>query len=153
MKKIIFTSLLVVVALAVFTTGAAFAQDEQPPFAPQGRVHGGGEGPLHDFMVEALADALGMDAAELETRLEGGETAYQVALAQGIAAEEIPALLSTARAKALDSAVTAGVITQEQADWMKSRGFGRGGGMGTGACDGTGRSPMRSGRRWQQTTP
>lgn len=152
MKKIIVTSLLVVAALAVFSTGAAFAQDNQPPTQPRGPMQGGGEGPLHVYMIQALAEALGLDAAKLETRLEGGETAYQIALAQGIAAEEIPALLSAARAKALDAAVAAGVISQEQADWMKSRGFGRGG-MGTGTCDGSGTTRMHGGWRWQQTTP
>jgi len=144
MKKIIVTSLLVVAALAVFSTGAAFAQDDQPPFAPQGRMQGGGEGPLHVYMIQALAEVFEMDAAKLESRLESGETAYQIALAQGIAAEDIPALLSAARAEALDAAVAAGVISQEQADWMKSRGFGRGG-MGTGTCDGTGRSQTHGG--------
>jgi hypothetical protein len=153
MKKIIVTGLLVVAALAVFSTGAAFAQDEQPPFTPQGRMQGGGEGPLHDFMVKALAEALGMDAAKLESRIESGETPFAIALAQGKSAEEIPALFASARSKALDLAVAAGEITQEQADWMKSRGIGRGGGMGTGTCDGTGRSQMHGGGRWQQTTP
>jgi hypothetical protein len=153
MKKIIVTSLLVMVALVVLSTGVVFAQGNQPPTQPRGSMQGGVEGPLHDYMVKALAEALGISADQLETRLDGGETAYQVALAQGIAAEDIPALLSTAHAKALNSAVAAGVITQQQADWMKSRGFGRGGGMGTGNCDGTGNSQMHGGGRWQQTTP
>ncbi len=153
MKKIIVIGLFVVVALAVFSTGAVSAQGYQPPTQPRGPMMAGGEGPLHEYMVKALAEALGMDAAKLETRLEGGETAYQIALAQGIAAEDIPALLSTAHTKALDSAVVAGVISQQQADWMNSRGFGRGGGMGTGTCHATGRSQMHGGGRWQQTTP
>jgi len=153
MKKIIVTSLFVVVALAVFSTGAVFAQGYQPPTQPRGPMMAGGEGPMHDYMVKALAEALGMDAAKLETHLDGGETAYQIALAQGIAAEDIPALLRTAHTKALDSAVAAGVISQQQADWMNSRGFGRGGGLGTGACDGTARSQMHGGGRWPQTTP
>jgi hypothetical protein len=152
MKKIIVTSLLVMVALVVLSTGVVFAQGNQPPAQPRGPMQGDGEGPLHDFMVKALAEALGLSTDQLETRLDGGETAYQIALAQGISADEIPALLSTARAKALDSAVAAGVISQQQADWMKSRGFGRGG-MGTGACAGTGNSQMHGGWRWQQTTP
>jgi hypothetical protein len=153
MKKIIVTGLLVVVGLAVLSTGAVFARGYQPPTQPLGPMMAGGEGPMHEYMVKALAEALGMDAAKLETRLEGGETAYQIALAQGIAAEDIPALLSAAHTKALDSAVAAGVISQQQADWMNARGFGRGGGMGTGACDGTGKSQMHGGGRWQQTTP
>jgi hypothetical protein len=155
MKKIIVTSLLVMVALVVLSTGVVFAQENQPPTQPRGQMQGGVEGPLHEYMVKALAEMLGLSTDQLEARLDGGETAYQIALAQGIAAEEIPALLSAARAKALDSAVAAGAITQEQADWMKSRGSGqgRGSGMGTGTCDGTGTSQMHSGWRWQQTTP
>ena len=153
MKKNVIVSAFVLIALVALSTGVVFAQGNQPPTQPFGSMHGGVEGPMHDYMVKALAEALGMDSAKLETRLEGGETAYQIALAQGITAEKIPALLTAAHAKALDTAVAAGVISQLQADWMKTRGFGRGGGMGTGACDGTGRFQMHGGGRWQQTTP
>lgn len=153
MKKIIVTSLLVMVALVVLSTGVVLAQGNQPPAQPRGPEQGGGEGPLHDYMVKALAEALGLSTDQLEIRLDSGQTAYQIALAQGIAAEDIPALLRTARDRALDSAVAAGAITREQADWMLSRGSSRMGGMGTGACDGTGVSQRRGGWRWQQTTP
>lgn len=153
MKKIIVTSLLVVVALALFSTGAAFAQGNQPPTNPRGPMPGGQEGPLHDYMMQALAGVLGLDVAQLEARIDSGETPYSIAIAQGKSAEEIPALFASARSKALDLAVAAGAITQEQADWMKSRGNGQGRGMGTGACDGTGNSQMHGGWRWQQTTP
>ena len=153
MKKIVIVSAFVLIALVALSTGIVFAQGNQPPSQPRGPMMAGGEGPMHDYMVKALAEALGMDAAKLETRLEGGETAYQIALAQGIAAENIPALLTAAHTKALDSAVAAGAISQQQADWMKTRGFGRMGGMGKGTCDGTGRSQMHGGGRWQQTTP
>jgi CO/xanthine dehydrogenase Mo-binding subunit len=114
---------------------------------------GGQEGPLHVYMMQALADVLGLDAAELEARIESGETPYSIAIAQGKSAEEIPALFASARSKALDLAVEAGAITQAQVDWMKSRGNGQGRGMGIGTCDGTGNSQMHGGWRWQQTTP
>jgi hypothetical protein len=153
MKKIIVTSLLVVAALTLFSTSAAFAQGNLPPTNPQGPMSGDADGPLHDYMMQALADVLGLDVAQLEARIESGETPYSIAIAQGKTTAEIPALFTSARSKALDLAVAAGVIIQEQADWMKSRGFGRGGGMGTGACDGPDRSQMHGGWRWQQTTP
>lgn len=153
MKKTVIGSAFVLIALVALSTGVVFAQGNQPPTQPRGPMMAGGEGLMHDYMVKALAEALGMDAAKLETRLEGGETAYQIALAQGITSEKIPALLNGVHTKALDAAVNAGVITQLQADWMKSRGFGRMGGTGNGACDGTGRSQMHSGGRWQQATP
>jgi hypothetical protein len=102
-------------------------------------------------MVNALADALNIPAATFETRREAGETAYEIALSQGFSADEIPTLLRDAHTKALDAAAAAGVITQEQADWMKSRGSR----MGTGNCDGTGQRQggMMGGWRFQQTNP
>ncbi len=88
----------------------------------------------------------------LKTRQDSGKTAYQIALDLGISADKIPALLSDARAKALDKAVADQVITQQQADWMKSRGAG----MGQGNCNGTGNPigpGLGRGGRWQQTNP
>ena len=153
MKKIIVTSLLVVSVLAVFSVTSVFALGNQPPVSPRGPLPGGQEGPLHDYMIQALAEVLGLDAAQLETRIENGETPYDIAIAQGFDASEVPALLAEARTKALDLAVAAGVLTQDQADWMKSHGFGRGGHMGSGTCLGTGTQRMQGGWRWQQTNP
>jgi len=62
---------------------------------------------------------------------------YNIARSAGIAAEEFPAVMIEVCSNALDSALKAIVIAQEQADWMKSGGFGHGG-MGNGDCDGTG---------------
>ncbi|MBI3739174.1 MAG: hypothetical protein HY258_09035, partial [Chloroflexi bacterium] len=138
MKKISLAVVLVLIALSVLTTGVAYAQG----------IGGGpgianGEGLLHDYIIKAYADALNLTPDALESRLAKGETVYQIALAQGIAADQIPTLLADARSKAFDAAVTAGVITADQAAWMKSHGFGqsgRGYGMGPGAglCNETG---------------
>ena len=161
MNKTIVVMLLVVAALAVFSTGVALAQAPQPMNPGNGGGMGNGagpmgpyavtgqEGPLHDYMVNAMAEALGISSADFEARQDAGKTAYQIALDLGISADKIPSLLSTARAKALDAATADGVITQQQADWMKSRGAG----MGQGNCNGT-RQPvgtgMGRGGRWQQ---
>ncbi len=110
------------------------------------------EGPLHDYMVNAMASALGISAADFEARRDAGATAYQIALNSGISADKIPALLADARLKALDAAVADKVISQAQADWMGSRGAG----MGSGNCNGTGQpvgSGMRAGGRWQPANP
>jgi hypothetical protein len=90
-------------------------------------------------MEKAMADAVGLSVTEFESRHDAGETFYQIALAEGYSAEEIPALMQDARDKALDAAAADGVISQEQANWMQSRGFGRGGmgGYGRGYSDGT----------------
>jgi hypothetical protein len=153
MKKIVIVSLVVISALVVLGVGTVFAQGGQPPQGPVGMMGSGQEGPLHEYMIQALAKAMGIDATQLETRIDGGETPYQVAISLGIAADKIPALLAAARTSALDSAVSAGVISQQQADFMKSRGFGGGRGMGTGACSGMGGTGVQRGWRWQQTNP
>jgi hypothetical protein len=151
----------VVTALAILTTGVALAQAPQPPaprgggmgpgggFGPMGFAAGGEAGPIHEYMETALADALGISLDEFETRREAGETAYEIALAEGFTADEIPALLRDARTKAWEAAAADGVITQQQLDWMKSRPSG----TGMGNCDGTGQGlggGMMRGWRFQQ---
>jgi hypothetical protein len=160
MKKILVVMVLVVAALAVSSTGIAFAQTPQPPIpGTWGPMIGGTtgstvEGPLHDYMINAMAAALGIAPADFEARLDAGKTAYQIALDLGISADKVPALLADARAKAFDAAVAAGAITQQQASWMKSRGMMTGTGLGTCTGMGQGRGGgMGRGGRWQQTNP
>src|SRR5512143_2588493 len=98
MKKTVVAVLLVVAALAVFATGVAVAQSPQPPTPGTGTGFGAGhvrmgfsaaggqEGPLHEYMTSAMADALGISTDEFDTRRAAGETAYQMALAEGISA-------------------------------------------------------------------
>jgi hypothetical protein len=143
-----------VAALAAFATGIAFAQTPQPvtPGFGMGMGGGSGEGPLHEYMVNALSKALGTSATDFEARRDSGKTAYQIALDLGIPADQVSALLSGARTQAIDAAVAAKAITQQQADWMKSRGAG----MGHGFCDRTGQPASRGmghGGRWQQANP
>ncbi len=149
MNKAIVGMVLAVVALAVSVNGAALAQTPQPPISSTPAT-----GPLHDYMVDAMATALGITSSDFEARLAAGKTAYQIALDLGISADKIPALLSGARANALEEAVADGVITQQQADWMKTRR------AGMGLCTGTGSGPRqgggmmgRGGWRWQTTNP
>ncbi len=151
MKKSILVIALVVAALAVFSTGVAFAQAPQPAQPVNSTARGTGDGPLHDYMVSAMAQALGITPADFEARIASGQTAYQIALDLGISADKIPALLSSARAQALEAAVAAGAITQQQANWMKTRGVQ----MGVGNCSGTGQriGQGMGGRRFQQANP
>jgi hypothetical protein len=134
MKKTILIVALVVLALGVFGIGAAFAQDGTPPFGGHGpMMQNGGTGILHTFMTTEFAKKLDLNVNDVNTRLAAGETMYDIALSAGVTAEEFPAVMTEIRSNALDAAVRANVITQEQADWMKSRGFGQGG-MGNGDC-------------------
>lgn len=159
MKKIILIVALVLAALALAGVGAgvAFAQDVTPPYTWHGPMMNG-QGPLHTFMVVEWAKKLDLNVNDINTRLSAGETMYDIALSAGVTAEEFPAVMTEVRASALDAAVAANVITQEQADWMKSRGFGQGGMHGNGNCDGTGRQGqgghgMMGSRQGQQTNP
>lgn len=152
MKKTILIAGLIVAALAVLGVGAALAQGPAPfggngpmtlaPGASAGVQTGGGY--LHTYMVTALADELGLSVEDVNARLAAGETMYDIAIADGVKPEDFPALMIEVRSSALRAAVKDGVITQEQADWMSSHGFGRGG-MMNGTGYGTGNCPMRNG--------
>jgi hypothetical protein len=140
MKKTYLTVVLVLLALGVVGVGAVLAQGQNPPVNP-------GTGVLHAYMTQALADVLGLSVDEFNSRHTAGETFYEIALAEGFTEEEIPALMQAARTNALDAALKDGVITQEQADWMKSRGFSRGGRMGGNGYNGN--CPMYDGDEGQ----
>ena len=155
MKKIMFAVLIVVLALGV-SAGVASAQTLQQ-----------NTGLLHDYMEKALADKLGVPLATIEAQFDAGKTLYQIALDNGIAQADVPALLLEVRSTAIKAAVSAGVITQAQADRMlqQSGGYGMGqgmgqgmrrGGTGDGPCGGTGipvGTGMQRGGRWQQVNP
>jgi len=155
---------ITVVALAVSLAAAGLvaAQDVTPPqwFGGQGMggwMHGGGGramgmgtriaaglagGPMYEYMHDALAEALGLTRDEFEAQLAAGETPWTLAEAQGLTVDEFTALMTTARAEALDGAVADEALTQEQADWMLSRQMGAGmmgsGRMGAGRGQGYG---------------
>jgi len=159
MKKILI-SILAVGAFALAVPSVAGAQGIQPPtnaggFGPM--MVTGQTGPMHSYMVAALADALDLSTNDVEARLAAGETGYQIALAQGIRTEDIPALMLEVRTQAVNAAVADGVLTQAQANRMLQHGFSRGGagqgmmGTGTGPCGGTG-VPIGSGMRRGRTS-
>lgn len=134
-KILIGVLVLAVLAFAMGTmVSAAYAQDETPPY---GGGYGmmNGSGVMHTFMVTEFTRKLDLNVNDVNARLAAGETMYDIALSAGVTAEEFPAVMTEVRAAALDAAVAANVITQEQADWMKSHNMG---GMGYGNCTGTG---------------
>ena len=156
-----------VVALGV--VGFAYAQVQNPPDSqfPQGYGAGmmggagrgmmggygsvmmgnGTYGAMHTYMVDAFASALGMTSADFQAKIEAGETMWQIAQAQGLSDEEISTMMLTARSDALQKAVEAGVLTQEQADLMNEHM--QGSGMTPGFCHGAAGGGQRgSGWRW-----
>ncbi|NMB55882.1 MAG: hypothetical protein GYA15_14400 [Leptolinea sp.] len=87
------------------------------------------DGLLHEKMTAAFAEKLGLSATDLETRLDKGETMYQIAASKGISADQFSSMMQEVRDQVLEQAVKDGTLTREQADWMKQRGafMGRGG--------------------------
>jgi len=83
-----------------------------------------GEGLLHDEMMTVLAGELGLTVDDLNARLEAGVTIADLASDKGMTVVEFRQMMLDARTEALDLAVKNGTLTQEQADWMKSRGNG-----------------------------
>ncbi|MFZ2098343.1 MAG: hypothetical protein WAV05_17060 [Anaerolineales bacterium] len=75
-------------------------------------------GIMHDYMISAFAKAVGLTVEEVDTQLANGETPKEIAIAQGTAEADLPALWSQVHQAALDQAVADGVITQAQADRM-----------------------------------
>ena len=80
------------------------------------------DGILEDLIHENLAAALGISPTVLAARLDAGETIIEIGLSLDFDLETLSDILTQARSDALDQAVAAGLITQEQADWLASRG-------------------------------
>lgn len=74
-------------------------------------MHGAGH-------LDAAASYLGLTAAELETQLQSGKSLADVAKAKGKSVDGLVSALLADEKKELDAAVTAGRITQAQADAM-----------------------------------
>ena len=170
MKKFIWIGIGAIAALALvaagaFTAGTALAQGQPGgPFGGHGRMMGGQEGPVHTYVVDAFAAELGLTADEVEAALDAGTPLHQIALDNGAAEADLPALLEKIHTAAFDAAVADGVLTREQADLMLERMAGRWTDGSFGDCpmdgaapqDGTGfrHGPgMMGGRGFRTNTP
>lgn len=165
MKKLVLIGVVVIVAmLALGVAGFAYAQEPQPtepvPFG-QGNSRGSGMmgrggmmgrwnqgvtgqyGPMHEYMVGAMAEALGMTEEALDAELAAGKTMWQVAEAKGLSLEDYQKLMLDARTAALEKMVADGVLTQDQADWMLNRMQGM---WSQGGCPMNGGASGRGGR-------
>ncbi len=144
MKKVLIVGAVVfAVVLVLGAAGLAYAQTRTPGqggYGP-GMMGGWGYGPMHTYMVEALADALHLDPQAVQDRMTAGETPWQIAQSTGLSNEQVRALLEQVHDTALDKAVAAGALTQEQAyemeehmDRMWANGSGPGADLGAGPC-------------------
>jgi len=94
-----------------------------------------GCGPMHDYMINAIAQALGITPQELETRLQAGDTPWVIAQEKGLTTEQFQEKVTAALTTAFNQAVSDGVLTQAQAEFMRqhmdamlANGFGPGSG-------------------------
>lgn len=147
MKKV-FRSIAIVatIVIAFSAVGSVFAQGPgEMPFEAGSRGGRGGQGfrgegsrqgvmdgEFHDAYMTAYAEALGISVDELEARIADGESMSEIALDLGKTIEEFWTLKMDVRSTVIDQAVSEGTLTQEQAEWMKTRGAGMGNGTGTG---------------------
>lgn len=174
MKKLVL--MIVVTILALGTTGYAYAQTQTPSsgvvssdattsltgaqggLGLMGSTFGAGstgiasgtvDGLLHDYIVQAFADATLLTVEEIEARLADGETLKDIAISLDMTLDEFRVLIIEVRTAALDAALAAGIITQEQYDWMldhmsrmwqgeaTGKNWGAGGQMGKGQMNGS----------------
>lgn len=128
-----------------------------------GAARGTGTGPMHTYMVEAYAEALGLSVEDVQAEFDAGKTMWQIAADQGLDDEQVKGVMIQARTVALNAMVADGVLTQEQADFMLERmNTMMAGDFTPGSCPmnngatgaGAGFRGGRGGGRWSQpTTP
>ena len=151
MKRNIFLAFVAALTLSLVVTGLAFAQGYGP--GGNGTYTGTSinmEVTLSNYMPAAMADVLGLSADEINSRLASGETFTTIALSLDYTTDQLPALMTSVREKAIELATTGGVLTADQAAFLLNNQYGgnaRGNGVGTasmystgngtGICDGT----------------
>lgn len=156
-KGLIIGVLALVLVAALGAAGYAYAQSDTPtdttcPYYGQCSEDGWNRGPgmmgnawngdqvtergdglLHDYMINALAETFGLTPEEILAFHEDGITLSEWATDQGMTFDEFRSLMIEARTTAIEQAVLDGVISQEQADWMLNH-SNRMGGNGSGGC-------------------
>lgn len=80
------------------------------------------DGALEDLLHANIAASFYLTTEELAARLDAGETISEIGLTLGFDLDAISEILAQARADALVQAVIDGLLTQDQADWLASRG-------------------------------
>ena len=151
MKRNILLAFVAALTLSLIVTGLAFAQG----YGPGGNGLNAGTSlnmdvTLSNYMPAALADVLSMSVDDVNARLASGETFYTIALSLGYTSDQLPALMTGVREKAIELATAAGAISADQSSLLLGNQYGgnaRGNGAGTismysngdgiGICDGT----------------
>lgn len=136
--------ILAVVAIALGSFSTVFAQTETPgdPVGYGGggissRSKRGGQGTgstwlyqnreasedglLHDAMITAFSEELGISVEDLEARIAEGESLADIALSTGMKIEDFRTLLNAIRTEVHDQAVEDGLLPGTQSGWVNSR--------------------------------
>ncbi len=95
------------------------------------------EGPLHDYMSAAIADALGISTEDLEAAKEAGTPLHELV---DMDFAELQEIMQAARTSAVEQALADGVITEDELG-----NFGNNGGHCAGGRGGEGFSPRNNG--------
>jgi hypothetical protein len=130
MKNLIKTlAIVAVIGIALASTSSVFAQATPPGNSNSGGSNGNGrrggsqtyqadgtqDGIVHDALITAFAEALGLSVDEVETRLADGETMSEIALSTGMTLDEFRVLLNEIHELVIDQGIMAGTMAQIQA--------------------------------------
>jgi hypothetical protein len=86
---------------------------------------------MQSYMLQAVADKLGMAKDDLNKELNGGKSLLDIAADKNMTVKDYNTMLTDARSAAIDQALADKVITSDQADRLKKDGSGFGlGGFG-----------------------
>lgn len=154
-QKVFGIAILVVVAMLVVATGVVFAAgltQAGPPYSNEnvgdnygpywGPMHGRRGGwsseapfpPMHEAMVQAVADATSLTVEEINARIAEGERLFTIALDAGMEEADFIELMTETREAFLADALENDWISEEQYQWMMERGSGSSFGPGYGGC-------------------
>ena len=135
---------IALLAVGIYGTTTAFADDNNPPLPFGERGPGGPGGPhggrgLDSATLEAVANVLNMSTDDLSAALEGGQTLQNLADEAGVDMQDVKDAINAVREESMREriaqAVDDGTMTQEKADWLLEgldKGFLEGPGFGFG---------------------
>ena len=162
-KRNIIIGLVLTMALGLGVTAYAASEEEGTATTKQ-RL---GLGKItsmrgQDYVSDVLKNKLGLTEEEIATALSEGKSLHNLAIEKGLTEETFRAALLEEKSNAIDTAVSEGKITTEEAVIIKEKlndniinctgkygegqgkgscnGTGEGQGQGKGSCDGTGES-------------
>ncbi|MDZ4230587.1 MAG: DUF2680 domain-containing protein, partial [Dehalococcoidales bacterium] len=107
-----------VAALLALTLGSTVFADAPEEVEPYAEGCYPGQGWHGELCSEAITDLLGLTHEEVWQQLQDGKSLVEIAAAQGVTEDELVGAITIAQREAVQSRVEAGVLTQEQANFM-----------------------------------